>query len=202
MQTQRKPSQPSRQVVCEYCQKVFTVWANLLRRGRGRFCSKSCKSRSWHTTHNVTRFWAKVLKTESCWLWTGSCRREGHGRFGGTPTHRYSWELANGSIPDGLLVLHNCPGGDNPACVNPSHLYLGSAQDNINDREARGKTTRGEGNPHSRFTVENIMEIRARRQAGESLGSIGRSLNASRHTIWGIVNNRSWRHVLANTPAA
>jgi hypothetical protein len=91
------------------------------------------------------RFWAKVNKTESCWLWMAKCSYKGYGYFwldGRMQyAHRVVWTLVNGSIPDKLHVLHTC---DTPACVNPAHLFLGTNADNVADREAKGRTVRGD----------------------------------------------------------
>lgn len=92
------------------------------------------------------RFWEKVQKTDSCWPWTGFLNHFGYGNISsggryGRPirAHRVSWELHNGPIPDGLFVLHNCPSGDNPACVNPAHLWLGTKLQNSRDMMAKGR---------------------------------------------------------------
>jgi hypothetical protein len=90
------------------------------------------------------RFWNQVLKLPNgCWVWQGYTPRapNNYGRFRVDATtfktvHRFSWELANGPVPDGLYVLHHC---DNPPCVNPAHLYVGTQQDNVSDRERRGR---------------------------------------------------------------
>ncbi len=92
----------------------------------------------------AVRFWRFVEKTETCWLWHGgNDGKMGYGtmQFNGKKTvaHRISWEMANGPIPDGLWVLHNCPGGDNPACVNPAHLFLGTRADNMRDAHQKGR---------------------------------------------------------------
>lgn len=92
------------------------------------------------------RFWAKVDKRgpDECWPWTGSCSRNGYGRIGrgradegADGAHRVSWELANGRpVPQGLFVRHSC---DNPICVNPAHLGIGTPADNTRDSIVRGR---------------------------------------------------------------
>lgn len=93
------------------------------------------------------RFDAKVDKSGpgGCWVWTGKRSREGYGRFSLdgrlVNAHRWSWERAVGPIPNGLLVCHHC---DNPPCVNPEHLFVGTIQDNTRDMLAKGRgNTRG-----------------------------------------------------------
>lgn len=89
----------------------------------------------------LTRFWPKVEKTETCWLWTGAKTKAGYGMFGlnrgvGLPqkmtmAHRYSWEIANGPIPPGIFVDHMC---HTKACVNPRHLRLADPKQNLENR--------------------------------------------------------------------
>lgn len=87
----------------------------------------------------------EVRGPDECWPWTGGRRNTyGHGgirvREGVTAwVHRLAWEFAHGTIPEGLFVLHNCPGGDNPACCNPAHLWLGTQQDNVADMIRKGR---------------------------------------------------------------
>lgn len=91
------------------------------------------------------RFWQKVEKTDTCWLWRGSKNTTGYGQLRTDrleKAHRISWEIHNGPIPDGLAVLHAC---DNPPCVNPSHLWLGTQADNARDRQAKGRQNRRPG---------------------------------------------------------
>lgn len=93
------------------------------------------------------RFWSKVNKTESCWLWRGSGKRTvpggGHGEFKyqgkTTLAHRLSWAAVNGDIPGGACVLHRC---NVPRCVNPAHLYLGTHMDNAADQRRAGTAAR------------------------------------------------------------
>jgi hypothetical protein len=88
------------------------------------------------------RFWSRVAvrQPSDCWEWTGCRTALGYGRFGigkrVVKAHRRAWELVNGAIPDGLWVLHKC---DNPPCVNPSHLWLGTDAENQHDMSAKGR---------------------------------------------------------------
>ena len=83
------------------------------------------------------RFWSRVEKTESCWLWQPATRTGEYGKLTNKIlAHRFSWELHYGSIPEGLWVLHHC---DTPPCVHPEHLFLGTAKDNNSDSVSKGR---------------------------------------------------------------
>src|SRR3990167_5547725 len=88
------------------------------------------------------RFWKKVEKTSNCWRWTGGKNNMGYGRIrkgfqaSHLLAHRVSWDIHNGSIPSGMLVLHKC---DNPECTNPKHLFLGTFSDNSRDMYLKGR---------------------------------------------------------------
>lgn len=89
----------------------------------------------------VVGFWRRVVKTDTCWLWMGA-KSKGYGRYrivrgaNSRRCHRVSWELAHGPIPPGMVVMHSC---DNPSCVNPAHLSLGTQRDNVHDAIAKGR---------------------------------------------------------------
>ena len=143
------------------------------------------------------RFWAKVTKTESCWYWTGYChRRSGYGHVRVGPrmarAHRIAWELSHGPIPDGLDVLHSC---DNPPCVRPDHLFLGTQLDNIADREAKGRGGAAHGEHHGRakLTEAQVRQIRAR--ATEPRGVLAAEFHVGIDAIKRILSGRYWSHV-------
>ncbi len=152
------------------------------------------------------RFWAKVVKAEGgCWLWTGSTKG-GYGvvTFGRRkriPAHRVSWELTRGPIPDGLCVLHNCPGGDNPRCVNPDHLFVGTRGDNNADREAKGRgkvrliDNRGERNGQAVLTPAVVKMIRSDAAQGVSPARLAGECGAAVGTVRNVIARRTWRHV-------
>lgn len=147
------------------------------------------------------RFWARVPVGEAheCWEWLPPHDARGYGRFalgrGYVLAHRLSYTIANGPIPERLFVCHSC---DNPPCVNPAHLFLGTAADNSHDRDAKGRqrTLRGEASPVSKLTEEQVREIRARyRLGGITLAALGRDYGLSVHPIWAIVNGKTWKAV-------
>lgn len=154
------------------------------------------------------RFWRHVERSEhGCWTWTATRARFGYGQIasGGRGghmlrAHRVSWELHNGPIPDGLWVLHKC---DNPACVRPDHLFLGTHADNMRDCIAKGRhrgathreTYLGERNGRSKLTADQVRELRLRRNDGESMRALARRFGVSKPSVQAIVRRDHWRHV-------
>jgi hypothetical protein len=113
---------------------------------------------------------------------------------GNIGVHRLSWILANGAIPDGMSVLHRC---DNPPCVNPEHLFLGTQRDNNLDMRAKGREGRfdrkGEANGHAKLTLSQAREIRARYASGGiSQEALGRNYGIPQAHVSRIVLNRAW----------
>ena len=190
---------------CLYCGVTMIVWACKARAGRGRYCSRSCNSRA-RRRPIAERFWPKVAKGDGCWEWTGH-RLEGYGRIteGGDNgkelgAHRVSWEIHFGPIPDGLSVLHHC---DNPPCVRPNHLFLGTTRDNAKDMGAKGRAGiqrhphlyRGTAKGSSKLTEEAVREIRKLGLTDMTQRAIARRFHVTPSVICEVLKRRAWAHV-------
>lgn len=155
----------------------------------------------------VDAFWGKVEKTKGCWIASHSKPSKwGHVSFypvvnGVQRTmyaSRFAWFLTFGVIPKGMIVCHNCPGGDNPACVNPDHLYLGTDGDNVRDCERKGRDVHPNGSNHGRsilteFAVAEILSLRFR--MGYSVGRLSEQYGVSKSALSHIFNGRNWYHL-------
>lgn len=144
----------------------------------------------------MNRFWSKVdIKgPDECWNWKaglhGHGPRQGYGSFWDSrrgrmvKAHRYAYELHNGCIDNDLLVLHKC---DNMLCVNPNHLYLGTASDNISDREARNPVSRElSGVTHTKLHEHEVYEIRSMK------GKIPQNIVAKKYNVSKNIIYRLW----------
>ena len=135
---------------CERCGRMFPTHRGEVRRGGGRYCGYSCRDEARNPPETfVSRFWSRVIKTDTCWIWDSARTAAGYGDFtleGQVRTaHRYSWELAHGPIPEGMFICHHC---DNPPCVRPDHLFLGTHQDNMDDAKAKRNMKTKQGGNH------------------------------------------------------
>lgn len=135
-------------------------------------------------------FLRNVLQGEGCWLWTGSKVRNGYGQCGfrgkTSRAHRVAWTLFVGPIPDGMFVCHRC---DVRHCVNPEHLFLGTAADNTCDMIRKNRHSFGLRLSRIKLTPEQVAEIQARHGAGDiSMRSLGRDYGVSHKTIALAVN--------------
>lgn len=150
---------------------------------------------------DIDRFWSKVSIGDGCWLWRASVNSDGgHGRFFVNETsigaHRVSWLLHRGEIPDGMHVLHNCPDGDNPRCVRPTHLWLGTEVENQHDKKSKDRQAQGEGHGRAVLTVEQVREIRAAEGGYGRISALARKYCVSRQTIFQVRRGtRVWAHV-------
>lgn len=172
--------------LCERCGKRFHPWPKRKDQERRLYCSPACRE-----IPAVERFWTQVKKTAQCWEWTGRVDRDGYGEFYPVQAHRFSWQLHNGSIPDGMCVLHRC---DNPPCTNPDHLFLGTVTDNNNDRIAKGRSLRGNNHGMAKLADRQIREIRRRyREGGITQQRLGDEYGVDQTNISLIIRRHSWK---------
>ena len=152
----------------------------------------------------VSDFWKLVKKTDGCWTWTEPLDRGGNGRFkiGGVVhlAHRFSWTMKYGLIPyyhqrnQMLFVCHHC---DNPACVRPDHLFLGTNVDNLHDRDRKGRGPVGIRNGRSKLSEANVLDIKERLKKpvyGTKVG-LAREYGVGTTTIQEIAHGLRWGHV-------
>lgn len=150
----------------------------------------------WKQETLEERFKAKVIITDNCWLWDGGKVPDGYGSFRVSSSkveaaHRVAYVLAYGDIPDGLFVLHSC---DNPPCVRPSHLWLGTGGDNARDMIAKGRANRkGDNANHRKLTSTQVVAIRSKWAAGGTTQrALAKEYGVHYSTIHLIVRNLVW----------
>jgi hypothetical protein len=142
------------------------------------------------------RFLNLLIEKEECLLFTGSLGKKGYGHFHNHNeiiAHRFSWFINNGPIPDGLHVLHHC---DVRNCVKIQHLWLGTDQDNSDDKmkKNRDRKLSGENNPRSKISDAQAIEIAKMFTSGKTPTEIAKELNVSRYIIYHMMN----KHVRKN----
>lgn len=154
--------------------------------------------------HGLTEYerllkWTNVKGADECWEWLGSRKKGWHGQWRSATgqielAHRAAWRLMKGPIPDGLFVLHRC---DNPACLNPTHLFLGTQSDNAKDMWAKGrarpKQAKGSQHANSKLTEDLVRDIRASKESGVE---IARRLGLTATTICDVRKRRTWKHLI------
>ena len=149
---------------------------------------------------DIERFWSKVdtSSKDGCWLWTATLTH-GYGSFwlAGTNAraHRVAYTLAHGTIPDDLCVCHRC---DNPRCVNPEHLFLGTNAENQADKVAKQRHSRGESHGAARMTFEDAVEIRRLAARGVKRTAIATRFKVSRAVVHAVLANRIWNPLTTN----
>lgn len=141
----------------------------------------------------------KVNSETGCWEWIASKNRKGYGmiaickpRGKSVVAHRISYELYKGSIPPGVIVCHSC---DNPSCVNPEHLFLGTHAMNVGDRESKGRGAKGQSHGRALLTELQVNVIREAYANGYKQSDIRRYFNVSHKTVGSIVHYINWRHI-------
>jgi hypothetical protein len=165
------------------------------------------------TTHDHTwsaaqtaawRFWSKVAidPTTGCWEWTAYRDRQGYGRFGVDGTnwlaHRLAWLLTHGTIEPDRVIRHTC---DNPPCINPDHLLVGTQADNIKDRQDRGRhrpgRLAGESHGQAKLTWEQVRDLRSRTYRRGDKGRLCAELGITRPTLRRILDGSGWKEKAA-----
>lgn len=164
----------------------------------------------------VERFWSQVDKrgADECWMWKAGRDKDGYGRFrAGHPikSHQFAYQVAIGPVPDGVWVCHSC---DNPPCCNPTHLWLGTSDDNIADRCAKGRSRAGRGATHgththperrargehhgiAKLTDQAVREIRLRYAQGKiSQKRLAEQYGVAQMAVCKIVRDEAWTHVI------
>lgn len=171
------------------------------------------------------RFSSKVEIVGECWIWNAAKNRAGYGvycvytpeakekkdRKRMMPAHRFSWSYINGEIPKGMFACHKC---DNPSCVNPEHIFIGTQKENMADMRAKGRSAKGEKHWHrkhpemilrgeqignSKLTAEQVKRIREEYKPGKpnntseySLTGLAKKYGVTFQTISKIINNQRW----------
>lgn len=147
----------------------------------------------------AARFWRYVNRRgpNQCWQWLAGCNDQGYGRLRVNgeyvQAHRFSWELHNGPIPEGMMICHTC---DFPGCVNPAHLFLGTASDNMQDmvEKGRGRQPRKTGEEHgmAKLTEVDVVGIRKLASLGVTQRMIARIFGITQGHVSDIVTGKKW----------
>lgn len=200
-----RPARPKVEVECDGCGDRYLRYASMAGTAH-HFCSPECQ-KLWAARNREASFWAQVDMSAGCWLWTGALDRDGYGIFAAKPwqrAHRFSYWLHQGSLPAGLYVMHTC---DVPACVNPQHLVLGTAEDNASDRDQKGRQfkgaprphpekSQGERNPAAKLSVEQVRLMRERYASGSvTQRELAVTFGVSPALVSGVVAGKLWKHL-------
>lgn len=179
-----------------------TCWMRLKHQGKlpPRLREGVCLGRNDLTPEQ--RFELRVNRNcaNGCWEWIGPTSNHGYGGLNVNGRRmvasRYSYEKYIGPIPEGLFVCHKC---DNPPCVNPDHLFLGTSAENTRDRDRknRGAHNYGETNGAHRYTAETMLAIKADVESGRATKrSIAAKFGVCYETVMRVAHGRTWRHLL------
>ncbi len=152
-------------------------------------------------TDPLILFMRKVQKTDTCWLWIGHRQEYGYGKFRwqgeAVQAHRVSWELHRGHIPKGVQICHKC---DNPPCVNPDHLFLGTQSDNMQDCKRKGRfhpppTGKGSAHNQAKLSDADVFHIRRSYRSGVPARSLASRYKLTRAYIYKVISGATWQHL-------
>jgi hypothetical protein len=157
------------------------------------------KSRENISKMSQERFFQKIKKTEACWIWTGRKNWKGYGEVKcnnkSYKSHRLSWIIHFGCIPEKMCILHKC---DNPCCVNPNHLFLGTHQDNMIDMFQKGRGNRAFGTrvTPSKLNEEKVRSLRNDFYSGMKRDDILMKYSISKRAMYLVAKRITWKHVV------
>lgn len=200
--------------ICEHCHEPFQARTDLIKIGKGQYCSRRCSGivqQAAARERSFRDFWTHVSKPDephACWEWMRARDGNGYGRFLEFTAHRHAFSLAYGPIPDGLFVLHTC---DNRACCRNDemgwyevggvmrprrgHLFLGTPSDNMIDRSVKGRANivRGEDCYNTKLTWGDVRAIRAAVASGTKQDALAGRYDVSPMTISDIIRRATWK---------
>jgi hypothetical protein len=197
-------------IFCDVCgkphQKTLAHINQNKKLGRSNCCSRSCMNKmniiSGINQRRLIseRFFEKVEKTSNCWNWMGALSSKGYGYFWLENkmelAHRISWILIHGYIPEGFEVMHEC---DNPKCVNPDHLFLGTHAQNMADMKNKNRAGRnwrkGSQCAHAKLDEEQVKKIIHEIKLGRAHINLAHEFGVSRTAITAIATGRNWKHI-------
>lgn len=169
--------------------------------GRLTVCRLLKKNNIQYNRNHNYLFWSKIkiLGYDDCWEWQAFKDQDGYGKYScwkdgnEQRVHRIMWILKFGSIPNGMLVCHKC---DNPKCVNPNHLFLGTHYDNIKDKIDKNRQLRGGLHGRSKLTEKDVVEIRNQYIGGwGQITKLAKKYKVGYSTMYCIIHNKTWKHV-------
>lgn len=181
--------------ICMQCKQEYLARHDLLEKGLRKFCGRPCYNESIKLDPMI-RFWKKVDKTTSCWNWVGFINKKGYGSiwYNGENmrVHRFSYFIHFGEIPKDLNVCHSC---DNPKCVNPKHLFIGTTQDNVDDKIKKGRGANGiKSVGNAKLSVQDVINIREMCKTSAQY-KVAQNFNITGSTISEIVNRKTWGYI-------
>jgi len=181
--------------LCKTCGSLFQAWPSKIASGR-KYCSYKCRPPT-PIRDPFERFQNFVYPepNSGCWLWAGADGGGGYGTFFDgkqvVKAHRAAWVFHQGSIPGGMSVLHRC---DNPYCVNPDHLFLGTHAHNMLDKKVKGRSRVPFGENHKQSVLRDD-DIRVMRTSTETNTALGRRFGVSNVLVSQIRRRKAWKHV-------
>lgn len=188
--------------ICIQCQKSFKIWPSDLNYIKAIYCSNRCQHEWQNQPHRVLEKFLSLIEINietECWEWQGVKNELSYGIFCTNKlkirAHRYAWELFRQPIPSGLFLCHHC---DNPACINPDHMFVGTQADNVKDMEKKGrrrnKPQPGEKNYFAKLNEEQVRTIFFYK-GHMSAKEMATLFHITTAAIWFIWSGRTWKHL-------